>query len=230
MMIEFLEFTSRDEASDTLSEHLSRVITHGVSERDEVALVVSGGSTPKPMFQMLGERDLPWERVTLVPSDERRVPLDHPDSNEAMIRRELTQGRASTAQVFSYQDVSACMETALANINRRLSQLPLPFDAVVLGMGDDGHTASLFPDAPDIENALGSEDLCIFQEIPRLSAPRLSLTVKALLNSRTIDLLFFGEEKRRVYEQACESGPPIQYPVRAVLHQSEVPVNVWWAP
>ena len=228
-IVEFREFATRDEASDELCNHLSQVITTAVDMKGESSVVLSGGSTPKTLLQMLSMRRLPWSSVTVVPSDERMVPLDHPDSNEAMISSHLKHDCALEVNVFSYQDMSPDPTVALENINRRLSHLSMPFDAVVLGMGEDGHTASLFPDAPNIEQVLNSEDACVIQEIPRLPNARISLTIKVLLESHGIHLLLFGDEKRQVLEQAIAPGEMAEYPVRGVLHQAAVPVTVWWA-
>ena len=227
--MDFLEFGSREEASDELCSHLCQTLVSAIDVKGASSLVVSGGSTPELLFEMLSMRRLEWDKVTVVPSDERMVSLDHPDSNEAMISSRLKNDCAISANVFSYQDMSPSVDTALGNINRRLSHAPMPFDAVVLGMGEDGHTASLFPDSPDIESALTSDDLCILQEVPRLPAPRPSLTLKALLNSLAIHLLFFGEAKRAVFESASAAGLKSEYPVRGVLHQAQVPVTVWWS-
>lgn len=228
-MIEFLEFTSRDEASHRLSQLLLETLSAAINEKNSASLVVSGGSTPKPMFQELSSQKLAWKKVTVIPSDERCVPLDHPDSNEAMIARELQQDQAVDLNLFSYVDLSQDPDESMANINRRLGTLPLPFDSVVLGMGDDGHTASLFPDSPDIDTALLSDQLCIRQSIPRLPVDRLSLTLKALLNAKSVHLFFFGSEKRAVYEKAAKAGETAEYPVRGILHQTQTPVTVWWA-
>ena len=97
-------------------------------------------------------------------------------------------------------------------------------------MGPDGHTASLFPGSPDLHAALESEDAVHRLCVPGLEADRVSLTPQALLSSRRIDLLFFGEEKRAVFEQAARPGGPAEFPVRAVLEQDRAPVTVFWAP
>ena len=97
-------------------------------------------------------------------------------------------------------------------------------------MGADGHTASLFPDSPDIRDALASDDECIVQNVPRLVHPRVSLTLRSLLDAHEVNLLFFGAAKRAVFERSLEPGPLEEYPVRALVHQQRVPVNVYWAP
>jgi 6-phosphogluconolactonase len=132
-----------------------------------------------------------------------------------MIRRELLQGPAAAARLVSLIPPGA---------------IPERFHAVVLGMGVDGHTASLFPGSPDLRAALESDDALQRLAVPGLEADRVSLTPRALLSSRRIDLLFFGEDKRAVFEQAERPGDPTEFPVRAVLEQDRAPVTVFWAP
>ncbi|MEE4293852.1 MAG: 6-phosphogluconolactonase [Xanthomonadales bacterium] len=211
---EFRAFENREIAALTLAAELGEILESAIEARRAAALVVSGGTTPAPMFRQLRERLLDWSRVTIVPSDERDVPLDHPDRNERMIREELLQGPASGATLCSLIPPGS---------------LPAHFDATVLGMGEDGHTASLFPQSPDLSAALASTEPLEYLQAPQLEARRISLTPKALLASSQICLLIFGEEKRRVIEAALQPGPVSQYPVRVVLQQDSVPVTIFWA-
>jgi 6-phosphogluconolactonase len=97
-------------------------------------------------------------------------------------------------------------------------------------MGADGHMASLFPDSPDIVQALHSDAECVVQSVPRFPHPRVSLTVRSLLDAHEVNLLFFGVTKRSVYEESLLPGPVEEYPIRALVQQPRVPVNVYWAP
>lgn len=211
----FRPFESRAAAGRALANELAGVLGAALERRAAASLVVSGGSSPVEMFHQLREQALDWAAVTIVPSDERDVPLAHPDRNEGMIRRELLQGPAAAARLVSLIPPG---------------EIPDRFDAVVLGMGADGHTASLFPGSPDLGAALHSDHALHRLSVPGLEAARVSLTPGALLSSRRIDLLFFGEEKRAVFEQAARPGDPEEFPVRAVLDQDRVPVTVFWAP
>ncbi len=211
----FREFDSRGDASRALADEIAWTLATALSKNDSAALVVSGGSTPAAMFRVLREQSLAWRLVTVVPSDEREVAPDHPDRNEAMIRRELLTGPAGDARLVSLVPPG---------------DIPDHFDAVVLGMGDDGHTASLFPGSPDLERSLHSGEKLERLEVPQLGVHRTSLTPGALLRSDRVFLLFFGELKRVVFEAALEDGETVTFPVRAVLHQEDVPVEVYWAP
>ena len=201
-------------------------LTEALAAMGRAALVVSGGTSPVEFFHALRRLPLAWERVTIIPSDERVVPLDHPDRNEAMIRRELLQGPAAAATLRGLLPPSGATDS-LAEI---AEALPASIDGVVLGMGTDGHTASLFPDSPELDSALRSADALALLSVPSQGMQRVSLTPAALLASRRIDLLFFGQEKRCVFEAAGEDGPIAEIPLRCVLHQNIVPVQAFWAP
>jgi 6-phosphogluconolactonase len=207
-------YDSRESASKALALSLAETLRRAIGEKGEASLVVSGGSSPVTLFHYLSDMELPWDKVTVVPSDERDVPLDHPDRNEAMIARELLRGKAARARLCSLLPAD---------------DLPDRFDAVVLGMGDDGHTASLFPDSPEIKNAMKTKADTFRLYVPSKNMERVTLTPRALLRSGRIDLLFFGPDKREVFQWACEGKKVRAMPVRFVLQQDAVPVGVYWA-
>ncbi|MCW8871656.1 MAG: 6-phosphogluconolactonase [Xanthomonadales bacterium] len=221
-----LSFDTREEACASLASEVCETLTDALAARGRATLVVSGGTSPVAFFRHLRRLPLSWERITVLPSDERVVPLDHADRNEAMIRRELLQGPASGASLRGLLPASG----STANLPQLAETLPLSFDAVVLGMGTDGHTASLFPGAPELEAALRSPEPLALLNVPRLGTQRVSLTPAALLATCRIDLLIFGPDKRAVYEAAAAGDDAGEYPVRCVLRQKRVPVRVFWAP
>ena len=222
----FRAFASREEASKALAGEIFETLTEALAESGRAALVVSGGTSPVGFFHALRAQPLSWERLTIVPSDERVVPLSHPERNEAMIRRELLQGLAAGATLRGLLPPSG----APGSLAEVAEALPAAFDAVVLGMGADGHTASLFPGSPQLDAALRSAEPLALVDVPRLGVQRVSLTPAALLATRRLDLLFFGEEKRAVFEKAAEGGPVAEFPVRCVLRQEAAPLQVYWAP
>ena len=222
----FRAFGNRAEASAALAGEICETLTEAMAAHGRATLVASGGSSPVEFFHCLRRLPLSWERVTVVPSDERVVPLQDPDRNESMIRRELLQGAADAARLRGLLPASG----STANLEQLAETLPTSFDAVVLGMGADGHTASLFPGSAELESALRSADPLALLNVPQLGAQRVSLTPAALLSTRRIDLLFFGPEKRDVYETALAGDDIAEYPVRCVLHQNRVPVCAFWAP
>jgi 6-phosphogluconolactonase len=229
-MTEFKVFESIETASVALAGHIAKRLEIAVTQRGSAAIVVSGGASPLATFRALRRHKLPWHKVTVVPSDERLVPPDHEDSNEGMIRRELMQEEAAAATLFSLAGATNPEDMQLASLNTRLGKLASSLDLVLLGMGDDGHTASLFPDSPDIAFALSSTDFCVVQRPAHLEVARLSLTPALLIDAKEIILLFFGASKRAVYDRAIAGGDVEEMPVRFVLHQQLTPVSAYWAP
>lgn len=222
-------------------DHMVSLATAWVAERLEAAtaarprasLVVSGGRTPEPLHAALSAQPLAWERVAVTLADERWVPPGHPDSNEAMVRRTLLQGPAAAATLTGLYDADhAAPEPALEAVHARLSALPRPWDVVLLGMGADGHTASLFPDGDRLDDALSGRSglLCEAMHAPSVPQPRITLTLPALLDATAIALLVTGEQKLRVLEDALMPGPVEALPIRAVLHRARNPVAIFWAP
>jgi 6-phosphogluconolactonase len=213
--IRIREFAHREQAAEALAGALQAALGAALAKRDTASLVVSGGSSPVGLFRRLRAKPLRWSRVTVLASDERDVPPGHPDRNEGMIRRELLQEAAGAARLVSLIPPGP---------------IPAHFDAVVLGMGADGHTASLFPGSPDLAAALASPDRLATLRVPRLDSRRVSLTPAALLGSAAINLLFFGADKRTVFDAARAGDDRHEFPVRVILGQDTVPVTVYTAP
>ena len=229
-MPELHEFTDRGRCADALADALAEKLREGIAANGRATLVLSGGSSPIDLFERLALIELDWSRVTVLPSDERWVAPDHADSNEAALRRHLLYGPGNAARLFGLYRQTATPAEARDELDADLSTLPRPFDAVVLGMGEDGHTASLFPDAANIEACLASDDACVVPDRPNDDGPaRISLSLTRLKQSRALFLLFFGEAKRRVYEAACRPGMAREFPVRDVIQQNDVPVDVYWS-
>ncbi|MEL7537073.1 MAG: 6-phosphogluconolactonase [Pseudomonadota bacterium] len=221
----------RAAASRTAADLLADALRRAVADDNVASLVASGGSTPLGCFHELAAMALPWRRITATLSDERWVGADDPMSNEAMLRRELLTGAAAAARfVPLYRDgltaADAC-EPVAADIRARMA---LPFSATLLGMGSDGHFASLFPDSPTLADGLDltTDALCCAAQTAASPVPRLSLTLAALMNSRLLLLLVFGDDKRRVLERAA--GGEAALPVAHLLRQTQTPVHILWAP
>ncbi len=229
-MTEFKVFDSIETASVALAGHIAERLESAVAQRGQASLVVSGGTSPLATFRALRRHKLPWHKVTVVPSDERLVPPDHENSNEGMLRRELMQEEAAVARMLSLAGTGVFDDAQLASLNTRLGKFASSLDLVLLGMGDDGHTASLFPDSPDIAMALSSTDFCVLQQPAHLEVARLSLTPALMIDAKEIILLFFGANKRAVYDRAIAGSDVGEMPVRFVLHQQLTPVSAYWAP
>lgn len=227
---QFIEFADRPAASAAAAELIAGQLRRALERSDETSLVVSGGTTPQECFLNLSRKALDWSRVSIVPSDERWVEPHNTSSNEHLVRTRLMLGPATAARLLSFYLGELEAREAPEVISGLLQRLPRPFACTLLGMGEDGHFASLFPDFEGLDEALdpGNSSQCLLVKTSASPYLRISLTLSALLDSDAIVLLFFGDAKRRVFEAAA-AGESI-YPVAALLAQDTVPVTVIWAP
>jgi len=216
-MIETFETGSMlaDAAADAVAARLRA----GLADRGRASLVATGGRSPGPIYDRLAGIELDWAHVAVTLSDERQVDAGSPNSNARLLRERLFQAHAAHARFLPLTDYA---EPALAKL--------MPFDAVLLGMGEDGHIASLIPGSPVLEAAMDPDGAALTAESPQgfgsPPVPRITLTLAALLRSRAIFLLIAGELKRQVIAKA-QSGEAL--PVRAILAQDRVPVRIFWA-
>lgn len=231
-MPEFKKFKDSPTLAAALAGWVAELLRSGIRARGRASLVVSGGSTPVPFFAALSTLALDWEQVTITLADERWVDQAAADSNEHLVRLHLMQNRAAAARFVGLKTGAATAVQGEKECAARLAVLPRPFDALILGMGNDGHTASLFPQAARLGEALAldSGHLCLAITPPVAPHERMTLTLPALLQSRQIILHISGPDKRVVYERALAKGPVAEMPIRAVLGQTTSPVTVFWAP
>ncbi len=224
------EYADAPRLTAALAQHVAKRLKADLAQQERAVLVVSGGRSPVPFFQALSAQPLAWSRVTVTLADERWVPPDHADSNEALVRTHLLKGRAAKAHLRPLWTGDAAPEGAVPALCEALDALPRPFSEVILGMGEDGHIASLFPDAAELGEGLRTQAAALAVHPTRAPHARLSLSLAALLNSRDVVLMISGPEKRAILERALGDGPEADLPVRAILRQTAVPVSIFWAP
>ena len=211
-----------------LSRRLAKALNDAISLRGEASLVVSGGRTPGPLFAALSRQPIPWRRVWITLADERWVPPDHPQSNEGLVRRQLLQNTAGEARLVGLVTSDATPQAGVASLIERLRQVPRPFDGVLLGMGEDGHTASLFPGAEELQAGLAEDaPTCLAVHPPHAPHDRISLSARALRDSRWRLLHLTGAGKWRVLRRAMTDGPREALPVRSMLRAG---LDVYWSP
>ncbi|WP_353642439.1 6-phosphogluconolactonase [Mesorhizobium sp. WSM2239] len=224
------EFASREELAERLASAVADVLRGAIERRGTALLAVSGGSTPALFFRQLSQQELDWDSVTVTLVDERFVPEDSPRSNARLVRENLLRNKAATARFTGLFSDVGTVEDAADRAGERLSRLSLPLDAVVLGMGTDGHTASFFPDAGNLGSLLDPSSEAIVAPVHAASGgePRLTLTLARIVEAGFVALHIEGAEKRRVLEAAFSTEEHL--PVRAVPDHAPQPVQVFWAP
>ena len=227
MPIEERSFATIKAAACALAEDLASTLNEAISARGQGTLAVSGGRTPRYVFELLRELGVDWSRVTLTLTDERWVPPEHLESNEHLVRSCLLQGPPASATfvpLYGGEDSPVAGQTAC---EARLRKIEMPFDGMYLGMGSDGHFASLFPG----DNAVnGREGRCIVVPASEFHGPRMSLTFPTIMNARKVFLLFSGADKQAMYLKARKAGATKDIPLSLLLSQTKAMIRVLSAP
>ena len=225
-------YLDTESLSQTLAAQIAASLLAAIGARGTASLVVSGGRSPIRLFEILRKQPLDWSRICIALADERWVAPEDAASNERLVRDHLLKDGAAAARFLGLKNAAPTPDLGAVSAWETFARVPRPFDTVVLGMGDDGHTASLFPRSPNLPIALNRAAAagCVGMWSPQPPQPRLSLNLTALLDSRRIVLMISGAAKWRTYAAACTAGPEAEMPVRAVLRQSRTPVDVMWAP
>lgn len=205
-----------------------------IATRGHAGMAVAGGRFPKPLFQALSKMRLDWAKVTVTLGDDRWVGLDDDQSNEKLVRDNLFINEAQNARFVSLKTSDSNPEDAVDTVSARLrTEMYWPLDVVFLGMGDDGHTASLFPSSTP--EALGKGlypdhgELVVAARPTVSPVPRISMTLPAILNARYIAIHITGQSKWSTYQTAKNGIEIEEMPVRAILQQTDVPVDLWWS-
>ena len=224
----FHAFASREELAQALAKTVAADLRQAIERRGIATLVVSGGSTPKPFLVALQQEPLEWSSLIVTVADERWVPADDPNSNERLVREHLLKEGARFVSLYNGAPTAVSGEE---KAEEDIRHMVLPFDVTILGMGPDGHTASLFPHHERLEDALeSSQRLCLgIDNAPKPPPERITLTKHALMQSRRLMLHITGADKKDVLEVAMKPGPEAELPIRAFLRQDDVPLEIYWA-
>ncbi len=222
--MKFFEHESREQAATRLARVVADQLADGIQERGFASLAIPGGSTPAPFMQALSNAELDWSLVRVTLTDERLVPADHPRSNTLLIHQNLLDALSSEPEFLAINDASK-----LAGYSQQLEQRFMPLDVCVLGMGDDGHTASLFPGGDRNYRDAGHADLLARVTPPGDLEERLSLTMRSLATASHIHVLIHGDNKQAVFEQAEEGDDENEMPIRALFRQASDKLVIHYA-
>ena len=227
---EWWDYDSAEEMADAVAGDIGFIIESALDARGTSLIALPGGETPKPIFDKLAAKSFPWKQVTIVPTDERLVPMDDERSNvRAIAKAFLPVG----ARVIPIAADIADYRLAGNSADARLQDLPWPPDLVWLGMGEDGHTASIFP-GPDLQDALDAPKarraVGVMPDPMPEDAPvaRITLTRAAILSARTVLITITGDDKRALLEQAIADGQSSKLPIGRVLAELDQPIDIHW--
>ena len=229
---EWWEYDSVDEMADAVAGDVGFIVESAVDARNASLIALPGGETPEPIFRALAAKKLPWKQVTIIPTDERLVPMDDERSNVRGIAKAFLPNGARVIPIAA--DI-ADYRLAGNSADARLQDLPWPPDLVWLGMGEDGHTASLFA-GPDLQNALDAPKArravgVMPDPMPSdAPVPRVTLTRAAILSARTMLITITGDAKRELLERAIEDGQSSKLPIGRLLAEAKQPIDIHWAP
>ncbi|MBX8515264.1 6-phosphogluconolactonase [Pseudomonas cichorii] len=222
------EFDNPQQLAGALAGNVAERLNAAIAANGVATLVVSGGRSPVAFFQSLAEKPVDWSKVVISLADERWVPVEHADSNAGLLQRHLLQGPVAEAKFIGLYTPAESLEEAALAADEILAQLPA-IDVLILGMGDDGHTASLFPGSPNLEQALSLDDerRCLPMLAPSVPHQRLTLTRRLLASARHPILSVSGQAKLDTLRTALAGDDIAQLPVRAFLNST---LEIYWCP
>jgi 6-phosphogluconolactonase len=227
-------FLNSESLAIALSQQVAQKLQDDINCKGSALLALSGGKTPIRFFEQLSHQAIDWKAVYITLVDERWVPEDSPRSNAALIKKHLLMNKAKEAIFYPFYDADTLIDKRQIVLEEQLKQWPLPFSVIVLGMGDDGHTASFFPDAApeQLDKVLCPPDQAMTGIIGSNNSveTRLTLTLPVLLQSRYIALHIEGENKKIVLENAYKKKPFIEMPIRTILNSSHSNFEIFWCP
>ena len=212
-----------------LSHRIGQLLTQSITENGCASIAVSGGRTPISLFEELSKLNLDWSKVDLTLVDERWVDAKHEDSNELLVRKHLIKNKATQINFFPIKNSAKIAKEGQVLYEQVLQQVKLPFDVIVLGMGDDGHTASLFPCCKELSQAMdpNNQQKCIVTKPKNAPYVRISLTFSTISKAKNLILHLRGSSKLHTFELAMTLKDAKKMPIYAFTEQ---PLEIYWSP
>lgn len=226
------------ELASLLADEISTRLNSAIAEKGRAIIALSGGSTPKPLFEALAEADIDWSKVVITLVDERWVPPSHALSNQAFMYEFLLSKLPQSIRFVPLYQLAENVDSSLAGVLDTYCEVtasppeqPAAFDVVVLGMGEDGHTASFFPDADNIADLVdpNNSQALLSCESPTTQVPRVTWSVPVLTNTSLLVLHITGQSKKVVFNEAALPGDRQELPIRSALFQPNTELQVYYA-
>jgi 6-phosphogluconolactonase len=222
--MKLVEYTSQQAAAEGLSQLVTQQLKSTIAKRGLASLAVPGGSTPGAFLKQLGQAELDWNLINVTTTDERQVPIDHERSNARLINESLLLNTKVKSAFFAMNQ-----GLSLKELRQQFSRYFVPLDVCVLGMGDDGHTASLFPGVDEDLLSPASQHLIAEVQPPGDLEARFSLTARALLMAKYIHILIHGADKKAVLDVTLNGDDVSQMPVRCIWQHANARVMIHYA-
>ena len=224
-MPDLMQYPDRAVLAIDLAEQVADQLANAIKARGKASLAVPGGTTPAAFLQALAKQDIAWERVSIMLTDERFVPENSERSNTRLLKENLLQGRAAAATLVPMVRAGDAPEDVLGALMVGLNPT-LPLDVVVLGMGEDMHTASLFPGADKLAEALRDDAPTLLpMRADGAGEPRITLTAPVLRGARYVHLLITGPAKLAALQEALLEGTESEAPVRVILARDDTEIH-----
>ena len=225
----FYSTNNSDSLATDLCRSIGEILTETIRTRGRASMALSGGITPIPLFKELSLLNIDWMKVDLTITDDRWVDSKNADSNELLVRTHLIKNKASKVNFIPLKNNAKTAKDGQKNSEEMLKNITLPFDVVVLGMGSDGHTASLFPCSDELSEAMNLNNLnCLISTSPKTASyERLSLTAKVIIDAKNIFLHLNGSSKLHTLESAMEYKDSSKMPIYTFLENG---LSIYWSP
>lgn len=229
-MYKFNEFSNRNALDEQLANNIADILADAIKRTGKASIAVSGGSTPKGLFNILSQKDIAWENVTITLADERWVDITSDASNTRLVHENLMVNKAKKAHFFHIKQGEELNAEVLSDLIFAADSKFLPFDVLILGMGEDGHTASLFPCSDQIDSCFSMSTASLLKVKPT-TAPhdRITFSFKSLIASKNIFLHICGDNKKPVLDNALSGDDVKEMPIRGFLQHPTVNTNIYWA-